>query len=345
MNKTIVAPNLLVIPNLQYFFVDATLPPLRIVGAFKCKDAATVYITAGGAFGYEFYDSGQYASLEILRYNGVGPIPDDITQNKDKYIALQEARAVFMNFITAAIFGRICGQQNTSLSGMIYNGLDSMTNIIKITDELEVFGSSLDTVFTKKKRSLDAQWMLHAKEVKIFNNSQLQDAIQFAIKRWEQNSEFTYADLPACMAMNYQAAILHNQQHASASLALSVGVLESLSKEVFYAYGLVGKHPRKPYAKRSHTIPTLSNNQFNDKTFANQLEMMRDGGLIDNYLFDRCDTARTKRNNALHKGGHVSSRESGEALTAVRDVWALLISSPFELSTSWTFKILNACAT
>src|SRR4051794_16800572 len=86
----------------------------------------------------------------------------------------------------------------------------------------------------------------------VIPKAEIEEASTFAEQLWRQKNEFEYADLMSCMVMNYQAAILHSQQHAAASLALGVSVMESLVHEVFLSYGLVGSRSAKPYATRSH---------------------------------------------------------------------------------------------
>jgi hypothetical protein len=138
--------------------------------------------------------------------------------------------------------------------------------------------------------------------------------------------------------MNYQAAILHNQQHATASLAINVAVAECLIKEIFYAYGLVGDRKPLPFATLSHTVEHVSNTQFRKMGLSDQLQTLREGNLISSHLFERMDAARLVRNNLMHTGHLVTPRQSGECQTVVRDLWAFLIDQPFELNSGWTYR-------
>jgi hypothetical protein len=138
--------------------------------------------------------------------------------------------------------------------------------------------------------------------------------------------------------MNYQAAILHGQQHATASLAINVAVAECLIKEIFYAYGLVGDRKPLQFATFSHTADHISNTRFNKMVLTDQLQHLRNGNLISSHLFERIDAARLVRNKLMHTGSLVTPRQSGECQTVVRDLWALLIDQPFELNSGWTYR-------
>lgn len=67
-------------------------------------------------------------------------------------------------------------------------------------------------------------------------------------------------------------------------------------------------------------------------------EMLKDGKLFDTYLYERLDRALKKRNGLMHRRQQVSPRDSSECQTVVRDLWAFCIDTPFELTTSWSYR-------
>jgi hypothetical protein len=166
----------------------------------------------------------------------------------------------------------------------------------------------------------------------------LEDGVTYTQSLASRVDEFEYADLESCLAMTYQAAVLHNLQHAAASLALCVAVLESLTHELFLVYGLVGNGSPRPFANARHNVARVSNSEFRDLTFNNRLVRLRDGGLIDSFHYTRIESARVRRNRLMHRGESVTLRESGDGLTAARDIWSKLIDMPFELITSWAHR-------
>jgi hypothetical protein len=138
--------------------------------------------------------------------------------------------------------------------------------------------------------------------------------------------------------MNYQAAILHNQQHATASLAINVAVAECLIKEIFYAYGLVGDRKPHQFATVSHRVEQVSDARFKKMVLAEQLQRLKGGNLISSHLFERINEARLIRNSLMHSGSLVTPRQSGECQTVVRDLWAFLVDPPFELNSGWAYR-------
>jgi hypothetical protein len=134
------------------------------------------------------------------------------------------------------------------------------------------------------------------------------------------------------MRMNYQALVLHDQQHPEASLALNAVVSETLVSEVFFAYGIVGTRRPQVFATQSHHTTPVSNSAFRDMRFADRLEHLKSGELLEPKLFERIDAVRLARNALMHKGEAVGSRRSLECQTTVRDLWALLIDVPFALT-------------
>ncbi|MDN5941465.1 MAG: hypothetical protein L0H94_06255 [Nitrospira sp.] len=123
-------PNrVLVLPNARYFFGKAqTMNDCwNVARVFDCAGAATVYITSIGTFGFIFPDSSDLASIDVLKFRGQGIVSEEVMENDDCIHDLQERRMLFINFVSAAFFGRVAAKAHTSLSGAIYNGQDRIT--------------------------------------------------------------------------------------------------------------------------------------------------------------------------------------------------------------------------
>ena len=67
------------------------------------------------------------------------------------------------------------------------------------------------------------------------------------------------------------------------------------------------------------------------------IETLHKGGLFNDYLYQRIESARNKRNNLMHKGAKISPKDSGDCQTIVRDLWGFLIDTPFELIAGWSY--------
>jgi hypothetical protein len=330
-------PNrLLVLPNAKYFFgkVQTTNDLWKVVRTFDCNGVANVFITSIGTFSFIFPDSSDLASIDVLKFCGHGNIPEEVMVNEDDIHKLQEKRMLFVNFISAVFFGRICANTHKSLIGALYNGQDKIAGFNIKQDTVTIQWTELIARSIQEK--VDA---LNSGKLQYYflKESDIDDAISYIQHILQRQNDFEYADLMSCMVMNYQAAILHNQQNAAASLALNFSVIESLAREIFIAYGLVNNSTVKPFASKQHNITTISRRAFNGMRIVNIIETLHQGNLINDYLYQRLETARMKRNNLMHKGATISPKDSGDCQTLVRELWAFLVNTPFELSAGWSY--------
>jgi len=331
-------PNtLLVLPNARYFFAKAQVSDdfFRVVRMFNFSGVATLVITSVGTFGFIFPDSSSLASIDILKFTGQGSVPKEVMDNENLIHNLQEARIQFINFISAAFFGRICGKVHTPLAEALYNGQDKVA-AFNVTRGMVViqWTAMLDESIGKKISTFNDRKSDH----NILKDDVIDDAIHYIQHLMQRQHDFEYAELQSCMVMNYQAAILHNQQHAAASFALNFSVIESLAREIFTAYGLVNGSTTKSFATKPHSIARISRRTFNRMKSYEIFETLHNGGLIDRYMYQRLENARNKRNSLMHKGASISPKESGDCQTIVRDLWELLVDTPFELNAPWSFR-------
>ena len=331
-------PNqLFVLGNTKYFFGQIINEDnlLRVVRSFDCDKIATVHITALGGFGFVFPDEGELASIDFLKFVGNGTVPEEVMENDDEIHSLQEKRMLFVNFISAAFFGRISAKSHKSLNGAIHNGQDKIAGFSLTNDEVALQRTEvLDQAIGDKLRAFKAGKCNHC----LLGDPEIDDGISYVRHLLQRQNDFEYADLRSCMVINYQAAILHKQQHAAASLALNFSVIEPLSREIFLAYGLVAGSIAKSFATKEHTIAEISKRTFKNMKLHQIVKMLRDGGLLGEYLYLRLETARKKRNSLMHKGAIISPKDSGDCQTIVRDLWLLLIGAPFELNASWSYR-------
>lgn len=328
---------LLVLPNSRYFFRKPQRGSdfLSVVRMIDCAGLATLVITSVGTFGFIFPDTSLLASIDILRFTGSGSVPEEVMDNDSAIHSLQEKRVLFMNFVSAAFFGRACAKAHTSLADVLYNGQDKITAFALTGGNIAVqWIPALNESVGQKISDFNAGKLNNY----ILKDDQIDDGLSYIQHLLQRQNDFEYADLQSCMVMNYQAAILHNQQHASASFALNFSVMESLAREILTAYGLVDGSAAKPFATKPHSIPIISRGTFNRMKSIEVFKTLHDGGLSDHYLHQRLDGARIKRNSLMHKGVSITPKESGDCQTIVRDLWALLIDTPFELNAPWSFR-------
>ncbi|MGB1800305.1 MAG: hypothetical protein ACPHLK_05690 [Gammaproteobacteria bacterium] len=331
-------PNhLIVLGNSKYFFrkVEVTNDLWKVVRSFDCDGVAKVYINSVGMFGFKFYDSSDFASIDILRFEEQGCIPDEVMKNDDDIHNLQEKRMLFVNFVLASFFGRVSVKQNRTLDGAIYNGQDKLTSFSEGKDKLIIqWTEELDKAIGEKIKEFNIGNCKHY----ILNDDDIDDAISYIQKLITRQNDFNYADMQSCIVMNYQAAILHNQQHATASLALNFSVIESLVKEVIMTCGMVIDCEVKSFESNQSKIKKMTKKKLYEIKMYEAIKMLYKAELISEYLYQRLEYARKKRNSLMHKGETISPKDSGDCQTLVRDLWALLIDTPFELNTAWSYK-------
>jgi hypothetical protein len=334
------SPTLLVIPNSVYFFDSRerlASDPLEVIRDVTLGEFGKLYLTRIGALGFDFDPRGKLASINVLESRKSGAVPQHVMENHDNVILLQVRRVEFVNFVSSALFGRISAVLNTSLIGATFSRLDDIFGFGRQENTLLSAGTELPLL--RKKTEEKLTYLASSKNSLAFlTETTIDNAIQFLGSILDRCKQFEYADLQSTLVMNYQAAILHGQQHATASLAINVAVAECLIKEIFYAYGLVGDRTPLSFANISHTVDHISDPQFNKMVLADQLQRLRKGKLISSHLFDRINTARLVRNKLMHAGSLVMPRQSGDCQTAVRDLWALLIDQPFELNSGWKYR-------
>jgi hypothetical protein len=232
-------------------------------------------------------------------------------------------------------FGRISGKGCRSLDGAIYNGQDRLAGFRFTQDGIIIDWKNLifqlvqDKINNNLSRSRQSNHLL---------DSEIDDAISYVQHALQRQSDFEYADLQRCMTMNYQAAILHNQQHAAASLLLNFSVAESLILEIFEVYGLVNNSSIKSFATKIHNASKISRKDFKNAPIELLIKNLHEGNLLDHYLFQRIESARKARDNLMHKGDGTSCpKDSGPCQSIVRDLWEFLLETPFELMTGWSY--------
>lgn len=328
----------LIVPNLEHFFGDVRNREncLEIVGQFSFKDIAEIYLIRLGAIGIRFLDTGPLQSILRLRTQGSGMVPDHVTQNHDDVTALQERRMVFVNFIAGALFGKLAGLRRTALSGAQYAGMDEILIFAVSNGELVLEHSRHTQAIVGSKTRFATE---EPDLIRIVTPDELNEAVAFFSHIAEREDEFEFADLRACMLMNYQAAILHRDQQSAASLALNFSVAEALVEEIFLAYGIVGDRDPKAFAQRDHAVSRISNRTFSNWRMGHRISALFDGALIEWNLHNRLDEARRLRNDLMHNAAAVGVTQSGTMQSAVRDLWSYLIDGPFELASGWSMRI------
>lgn len=332
------ADRFLIVPNLEHFFGEFRNEEncLDIITTFTFRNVAEIHLTRLGAIAIRFLDEGPLRSIMRLQTPGAGMEPESVMGNHNEIGELQSRRTTFANFIAAALFGRLCAIRHRALSGAQYAGMDEIVGF-------GVDGGALLMEHSRQADAVIAPKVRFAREnpgrVQVIPAADTLDAVAFVGRLAEREDQFEHANLQACMVMNYQAAILHQEQHSAASLALNFSVAEALIQELFLAYGIIGERAPKPFATRQHTVANISARRFRDWRLARRVETLAEGGLLDSYLRQRLDEARALRNDLMHSAAGVSVGQSGTMQTVVRDLWSYFLDDPFELLAAWSMRL------
>lgn len=324
----------MILPNSYYFFEKVT-DILEEIHVVNYKDVANISLTPVGLLAFEFLDDGPLRSIERLHMTGDGSVPDYMQRNHDEIVELQGNRLLFANYVAAAIFGTLSALMHSSLSGAKYAGMDDIISFRQVDKVLSIEDHRVPRDVLQKVAAnlgnLQGAVVVHPKDVRL--------SLDFLGHTSSMEATFQVSDIRSCFVMNYQAAILYNEQHWEASLALNFALSESLINEILFSYGVVGSSIKQPFATKIHSIASLSKNQFRDLTLEAKIDLLYSGGLINKHLSDRLHTARRSRNKLMHKGMRVGPREAGGMQTAVRDLWKYLLEHPFELVAAYSVRM------
>ena len=102
-------------------------------------------------------------------------------------------------------------------------------------------------------------------------------------------------------------------------------VAEQLVEELFYREGIVGSEKAKERTRSA----TISKRRFKDMRAGERILFLQEQKVLQPFLAERLEQGRQTRNNLMHKGRPVLPRDAGSYLTALRDLWALFLSSEF----------------
>lgn len=334
-----------ILPSKSYVF-DFTRSTaeisFKIIERKRLSNNVEVIATNIGILAFDF-DRSEWGGLTRLQFRANGTVPDEVMENSKMLVSMQIKRMRFMVFVAACVFGTFASRNHRALEGMIFPELvDSYAWTASTNDEIlmpkfeitKLEAGIADRISKLQRKSL------HNYSI---SRTDLREGLLLADRLLADVIDFTVADPIALITMTYQAMILHGLQHAGASVALSAVVIEAALEELLFAAGLVANVPaRLPIEARGTPAKQglLSRNQVKKLGFEGTCGALEDANVISKYLRDQIDTLRKVRNDLMHRGQDAMPRESGSALTAVRDVLSLCTNEPnFELNTSWSFKI------
>lgn len=329
---------LFVHPNNQHAFGELTSNAnlLDLITNYRYGQIAQVGFTRSGGLAIAFDNRSPLKSINRLTTVGSGTVPEAVTANEDDILNLQIKRFEFANFLAGAIFGRLSALTHSALRGAHYVAMsEAMSCGLNDSGELRIPPQpGLEQVVRAQAHSIKSS----RSATKVVTRDHLGKIVSFLDHLSLKEKGFRSASLQRCILMNYQAAILHEQQQSSASLAVNFSVAEALIDEIFWTNGLVGKQDSLGHSGTKPKIG-ISKGKFKEKWIGEKIDLLHELGIISEFLRCRLSNAKKARNDLMHRNQAAHMRQSGELQTVVRDLWAFLVDLEFELNASFSYRV------
>lgn len=300
---------------------------LAAVREAKLSNGVIVRCAANGLLVFD-YTGSALGNVERLIFQGTGSVPNEVMASDDNVFHVQRRRLTFAVYVAACIYGTYGGNSLSALSGMRYPNLGDVAWLRGRDDRF----SPEDLERLRTPGGGDASRKTEIPLATITQGFDLGDRLMA--------QPFTVADPIQLLAMAYQAVVLHAAQHASASLALSAVVVEAASLETMWASGIVNNTVKALGAVfPSGFLGSKSKNEARTMTHQTTAALLQDCSVFNGHLYQRIESLRKARNKLMHRGHDATQRQSGEALTAMRDVLQILLNAPrFELNAGFTMR-------
>lgn len=270
-------------------------------------------------------------------FRSSGEVPQDVIDNTDELISLQVNRLRFAIFVAACVYGVHAKRRHTCVDAPLFPCLSDVYGWVEIPER----GFLLPYPdFERLQRHLGSrQAAMTAGGISTFiiTPDEVNEGFDFADRLLSATPNYVVADPVAMIVMAYQAMVLHGRQHAGASVALTAVVVEAAIEELLFAKGCVSGVSGR--LRNARVTSTISRNNLRKLGFQGMTAKLLDEGIIDAYLKQRIDSLRDSRNDLMHRSQDAVPRQSGDGLTALRDVlWLCTGESGFELNVPWAYR-------
>lgn len=336
MNATIVDtpfPDVMaILPSDGYVFDRAGAPELslRVVARRTLSNGLIVVVTNCGPLCFDFAAT-PLGGFRRLDFQGEGEVPEESMRNRDELVTLLVRRMRMAVFAAACVYGTAAHLTRSQVRAPVSPSLD----------EIYAWHDGGGTVLmpTSEIDRLRPRLIALARSSTDVLTAHVEAGLALADRLIGAAAAYVEADPVALMTMTYQSMVLHARQHPGASIALSAVVIEGVVEELMFAAGLVASvDARLPPSRRAGVTP-VSKRRLKDLGFNGRLDALAEAGLINAYLRTRIDAVRSLRNRLMHEGEDAEPSQSGQALTAVRDLLRICTEEhDFELLTSWSYR-------
>lgn len=323
-----------ILPSDGYHFGPPTFDRQRVevVAQAALPSGVSVLAVNVGLLAFDFTDDKHLGKFTVLDSSNDGLIPESVMENREAMLRLQGARLKVATFATACILGVHAFKTHSAVESALFPGLDEVYSWADTPGVgFSMFSADAVRLINRLDRRSEPPTCIPA--------SHVAEGLDLATRLVTAGPGYHSVDPVSMIVMTYQAMILHNRQHAGASIALQALVAEAALKEMLYAFGLVDGVPAR-LAARSRAIPDLiSKKKARSLGFDETRRFLTNAGLLDRYLSTRIDGLRQARNALMHEVQDGAPKQSGDGLTAVRDVLRLCTGERcFELIMRWAYR-------
>lgn len=289
-----------------------------------------------GLLAFDFKRS-NFGGFRRKDFRSSGEVPQDVINNTDELISLQVNRLRAAIFLAACVYGVHAKRRHACVDAPLFPCLSDVYGWVEIPERGFLLPHPDFERLKPHLGSRHAAMMAGGISAFIITPDEVNEGFDLADRLLSAAPDYVAADPVAMIVMAYQAMVLHGRQHAGASVALTAVVIEAAIEELLFANGCVsGVSGRLRTARATSTI---SRNNMRKLGFQGMTEKLFEEGIIDAYLKQRIDSLRDSRNDLMHRSQDAVPRQSGDGLTALRDVlWLCMGESGFELNVPWAYR-------
>ncbi|MFT4255010.1 MAG: hypothetical protein QM608_21310 [Caulobacter sp.] len=325
-----------ILPSSTYVFdqpADVDTISTRIVARRRMCTGLEALVTNMGLIGLDFAGTSLGGFKRLVRA-GPNDAHDADWTNREAMIALQSNRLRLATFVSACVLGVHGVRNHTSLEGLLHPTLEHIYGWF----EIQPGYLSLGPGDLERLRPWLARRQ-HGRRPPAIGLDIVVEGLALADRLLAAAPTYAVADPVAMVAMAFQATVLHGNQHAGASLALSAVVLEAALQEVVVGIGLVEGATARLTPKLPITRKLLTRGEMKKMGFAGLTDLLLETQVISKSLALRIGEVRTARNELMHDAQEPVPNTSGAAINTVRDVMRLATGEHgFELNTGFAWR-------
>lgn len=302
----------------------------EIVARARLPNGVEILVINAGLIALDFMNSPELGNITVARFEGNGEVPREAMESQTQILRVQGMRMRLATFVTACLLGSHAYATNSVVDDALFPGLHEI--FAWVEPQSGMFGVPAEDTHLLASRLLRRMGRL-----KHIPAEHITMGLELASRLLAARTTYHAADPVTLIVMTYQAMILHSRQHAGASVALQALVVESALEELMYAYGFVEGIP--PRLSVGRLISPMSKRAVRDLKFKGRTDALSQAGILDTYLVMRLEALRAARNVLMHEGEDASPGQSGEGLTAVRDLLRCCTNEKaFELNMAWSYR-------